>query len=146
MKAELQRWDLVVDFGSVVEVVLILAGSREEELDAVATDTVVACEQGRATDGSDGAVRVGAARDAELDLHDVPWVAPHHRVVGVVHEVVLHGHDDRAGRALLAHDPRDRVGFEVDVSVALGEAARPRVRARVKAPWGNPVDGRYLRA
>jgi hypothetical protein len=42
--------------------------------------------------------------------------------------------------------PRDRVGFEVNVSVPLGEATRPRIRARMKAPWGNPVDGRYLRA
>jgi hypothetical protein len=36
----------------VVEVVLIPTGSREEELDTVATDAVVAPEQGRASDGS----------------------------------------------------------------------------------------------
>jgi hypothetical protein len=59
---------------------------------------------------------------------------------------VLHRHDDRAGPILLAHDPRNRAGFEVDAPVALGEAAFPRVRARVKAPRGNPVNGGDLRA
>src|SRR5438309_8059200 len=77
-RGRLERRDLVVDLGSVVEVVLVLAGSREEELDAVAADAVVAGVQGRATDAADGAVLVGAARDPELDLHDVPRVAPHH--------------------------------------------------------------------
>src|ERR1039458_918434 len=97
MKAELQRWDLVVDLGSVVEMVLIPAGRGEEELDAVAADAVVACEQGRASDGSDGAVRVGAARDAELDLHDVPRGGPHLRVVGVAGEGMIRRHE--IGRA-----------------------------------------------
>jgi len=141
----LQRRDLVVDLGSVVEVVLVLAGSREEELDAVAAHAVVAGVEGRATDGADFAVLVGAARDPELDLHDVPWVAPHNRVVGVVPEVVLYRHDDRATTILLADDSRYRVGFEVDFAVALGKAAFPREGARMKAPWGNPVNGRYLR-
>ena len=49
----------------MVQVILVLARSREEELDTVATDPVVAPEQGRATDGSDFALRVGAARGLE---------------------------------------------------------------------------------
>jgi hypothetical protein len=36
----LERRDLVVDLGSVVEVVLVPAGSREEELHAVAAHAV----------------------------------------------------------------------------------------------------------
>ena len=145
-KAGLQRRYLVIDLRSVVQVVLVLAGGREEELDAVAAHAVVAREQGRASDGSDFTFRIVAGPHADPDLHDVSRVAPHRRVVRVVHEVVLNRHDDRAGPILLADDPRDRVGFEVDFAMALGEAARPRVRARMKAPWGNPVNGRYLRA
>jgi len=128
-------------------VVLVPAGSREEELDAVAANAVVAGVESGATDRAESTLPVGAARDPELDLHDVPRVAPHFRVVRVVDEVVLDPHDDHAGSILLADDPRDRVGGEVDLSVALGEAPRPRVvRARMKAPWGDSADGRNLRA
>jgi hypothetical protein len=41
----LERWDLAVDLRSVVEVVVVFAGSGEGELDAVAAHAVVACEQ-----------------------------------------------------------------------------------------------------
>src|SRR4029077_21249271 len=105
---------------------------------AVTAHAVVAPVDGRATYHADGALRVATARDPELDLHDVSWVAPHHRVVGVVHEVVQHRHEDHAGVILLAHHPRDRVGCEVDVSVALGEAGPGDVGARMKAPGGDP--------
>ena len=37
----LERRNLVIDLGSVVKVILVLAGNGEEELDAVATDAVV---------------------------------------------------------------------------------------------------------
>jgi hypothetical protein len=57
---ELKGRNLVVDLGSVVEVALVLAGSREEELDAVAAHAVVTGVEGRAPDGVDGAVLVGA--------------------------------------------------------------------------------------
>src|SRR5271167_657572 len=59
-RGRLERRNLVVDFGSVVEAVLVPAGSREEELDAVATHAVVAGVEGRAPDGADGALAVGA--------------------------------------------------------------------------------------
>ena len=77
-------------------------------------------------------------RDLVVDFGSVPRVAPHRRVVRVIDQVVLHRHDDRAGSILLTHDPRDRVGFKVDFAVPLGEAAFPRVRARMKAPRGDP--------
>jgi len=41
---DLQRWHLIVDLRSVVQVALPLAGRREEELDAIAADAVVARE------------------------------------------------------------------------------------------------------
>jgi hypothetical protein len=58
----LERRDLVVDLPAVVEVVLVPAGSREEKPDAVAAHAVVAGVECRATDGADGAIRVGADR------------------------------------------------------------------------------------
>lgn len=86
----------------MIQTVLVGAGGWEEELDAVAANAVVACEQGRVPDGADLASRVAAALHADDDLHDVPGVAPHRRVVGVVDEMVLHRHDDLAGSILLA--------------------------------------------
>jgi hypothetical protein len=70
--AGLERWDLVVDLSPVVEVVVIPARSREEELDTVATDVVIAREQGRGSDGSGFTFRIVAGPHAEDYLHDVP--------------------------------------------------------------------------
>ena len=74
---------------AVVEVVLVSAGRREEELDAVAADAVVAGEQGRAADGASRAAAIVAGPHANPDLHDVPRVTPHHRDMRVVIEVVF---------------------------------------------------------
>jgi hypothetical protein len=62
---QLQRWDLCVDLGSVVEVVLVAAAGAEEELDAVAADAVIAGVHGDVPAGPDLASGV-VARD---DLH-----------------------------------------------------------------------------
>src|SRR5437763_823038 len=62
-RSQLERRDLVVDLGSVVQAVLVPAGSREDELHAVAAHAVVAGVERRATDGPDRAVRVCAAPD-----------------------------------------------------------------------------------
>src|SRR5664279_2825113 len=128
-RAGLQRWDLVVDLRSVVEVVVIPARGREEELDTVATDAVVTREQGRASDGSDLTFRIVAGPHAEDDLHDVPGETPHHRVVRVVDEVVFDRHGDRTGwlisnAVFLTQDPGDGVRFQIDLAVTASEAAR----------------------
>src|SRR5580692_5741881 len=112
----LQRWNLVVDLGSVVELILVLAGSREEELDAVATDTVVTREQGCVADGSGFAPWIVAGRHADGDLHYVSGVSPHRRVVRVVEKMVLDSHRDRPRGLVpevlfLADDPGDGARF-----------------------------------
>ena len=54
----LERWDLVVDLRSVVEVIVVFAGRGEGELDAVTAHPVIACEQGHATERADRAASV----------------------------------------------------------------------------------------
>jgi hypothetical protein len=79
----------------VVELVLISTGSREEELDAVAAHAVVAGEQGGVPDGSGLAPWIVAGPHVDDDLHHVPGVSPHRRVVRVLDEMMLDGHRDR---------------------------------------------------
>ena len=146
--ATLQRRNLVVDLASEVELILILARSREEELNAVATDAVVAREEGRVPYRPDFAPRIVAGSHADDDLHYVSGVPPHRRVVRVVDEVVLDSHRDRPGGMVpevlfLADDPGDSARFEIDFAVAAREAARcADRRAGVEAPGRNPVDDR----
>src|SRR5438270_321446 len=122
-RAWLVRRDLVVDLGPVIKVVVVLAGAREEELDAVRAHAVVTREQSDVTDRADLAGRVGAALHPNCDVHDVPGHAPHLRVVRVVAQVVLDAHHDQAVRLTadpehLAEDPVDVVGAQVDVAAA----------------------------
>lgn len=83
----------------VVKVALSHARASEEELDAIAADTVVARKQRRASYRPHLAFRIAARDDPHVDLHDVPRVVPHHRDMGVVVQVVRNRHRDRACRA-----------------------------------------------
>ena len=83
----------------------------------------------------------------------MPGETPHHCVVGVVDQVVIHRHDDQTiglvGDAVgLAEDPGDGVGVEVDVAVAAGvTSGRTGYRiAGVKAPGRDSTDDRDLGA
>jgi hypothetical protein len=137
----------------VVKVIVISAGLWKAELDAVAPHIVLAREQGDSADCPDRTTGISAAPDAHVDLHLVAGIAPLQRVVGVVEQVLLDGHDDQAVRMVadsvnLAKDPGHVVGQEVDLTVAAGEAAcRAGDRcAGVKAPRLDPVDDRNLGA
>jgi hypothetical protein len=150
-KPTLQRWYLIVDLRSVVQVVVIPTRRRKAELNAVAAHTVVAREQSHVADSSDFTPRVGAAPHANDDLHDVPGHTPHHRVVRVVDQVALNRHDDQTVRLMadaidLTEDPGDDVGAQVDVAMTASEASCRAVnrRACVKAPWRNPAYDRDL--
>lgn len=129
---------------------MILTDRWKEKLDAVATDAVVAREEGRMSNGSDCTLEIVAGLYADDDLHDVAGVAPHHRVMRVIDEVVLDRHRDPTGwlvseAVFLTQDPGDRARAQIDIAVATREAARFTNRGtRVKTPGRNPADDRDL--
>src|SRR5579872_1360643 len=149
----LERRDLVVHLGAVIEVVVIAARGRKHEPDAVAADAVVAREQGDVADRADFAPRIGAALHAHDDFHDVAWESPQHSVVRVIHQMTVNRHDDETVRVMgnavhLAEDSGHRVGAEIDVAMtARVTSSRTGYRCTsVEAPRWDPVHDRDLRA
>src|ERR1700733_9507173 len=145
-RPQLERRNLVIDLRSVIQVAVVLAGGREEELDAVTPHAVVTREQRDVAFGPDLAPGVRAALHPDDDLHDVPRVTPHLCGVRVVDQVVLDRHDDQAIGLVgdtedLAEDPGHGIGIEIDVTVAASVAAGRSAyrRARVEAPGRSAI-------